>query len=188
MKAHALALGAVLALGLGVQPAWGQPSPSPDPPGSTQTESPQNEPAEEIPESDVMRYPPSSVRVPLIIGGAFVTLASYGITVASALTWDDVPGADSLLIPVVGPWVALAQNDCAPEDNGDCTAIKVVRYILYIVDGIAQAGGLGLIGEGIFMTTEADAPPGEKKKAGWSIAPTPIITPRQTGVGFVGTF
>ncbi len=135
-------------------------------------------------DEEPMRYPPSSVRLPLILGGSFITLAAYGLTVASALTWDDVPGADAMLIPIVGPWIALGQSGCAPDDP-DCGAILAVRGILLVVDGIAQAGGLGIIGEGIFMTTEADAP-AEPPKASWTVAP--VITPTQTGVGFIGTF
>ncbi len=156
------------------------PVPSPDAKAAT----PRAQPTPE--ETVVVRYPPSSVRVPLIIGGSFITLAAYGLTVASALTWDDVPGADAMLIPVAGPWIALAQTGCAPDDP-DCGAILALRGILLVVDGIAQLGGLGLIAEGIFMTTEADAPasPG-KRKTSWSVAP--VITPTQTGFGVVGTF
>lgn len=168
----------VLTLTLCATPSAAQEAPTPD----DAEEAPEEE--ARVPEADVLRYPPSSVRFPLIVGGSFVTLAAYGITVASALTWDDVPGADAMLIPVVGPWVALAQNDCAPDDP-DCGAILVLRGILLVIDGIVQAGGLGLIGEGIFMTTEADAP-AEEKKAGWSLAP--MISPTQAGLGVAGSF
>lgn len=140
------------------------------------------EPAPEV--ADVMRYPPSSVRLPLIIGGSFVTLAAYGATLASGLVWDDVPGADAMLVPIVGPWIALGQSGCAPDDP-DCGAILYVRGILLVLDGIAQAAGLGLIGEGIFMTTEADAPAAEPK-ASWTVAP--IIAPQQTGLSVIGSF
>jgi hypothetical protein len=181
---RALAAGATLALLLGATDALAQESPDPVPSPDAEPATPEAEPIP--PEDEVMRYPPSSVRLPLIIGGSFVTLAAYGITLASALTWDDVPGADAMKIPVVGPWIALAQNDCAPDDP-DCGAILVVRSILLVVDGIAQAGGLGLIGEGIFMTTEANAPEAEeKKKASWSVAP--VITPTHAGFGVVGAF
>jgi hypothetical protein len=178
-----------LASALVATPALAQ-APKDDTPGDTPGEgakkpkdAPATGPAEEIGD-DVMRYPPSSVRLPLIIGGSVVTLAAYGLTVASALTWDDVPGADAMLVPVVGPWIALAQNDCAPDDP-DCGAILWVRGILLVIDGIAQAGGLGLIGEGIFMTTEADAPD-EETKTSWTVAP--IVTPTMQGFGVTGTF
>ncbi len=164
-------------------------TPSPDAPkpvapkarSTTSDESPREDAGDE---ASMRRYPPSSVRLPLILGGSFVTLAAYGITVASALTWDDVPGADAMLVPIVGPWIAVAQNGCAPDDP-DCGAILWIRGILLVIDGIAQAGGLGLIGEGIFMTTEADAP-AEKPATSWMVAP--VVTPTQTGIGVIGSF
>lgn len=161
--------------GPGIAAAQTAPEPDPD-------EKPAPK-AEEIPEEDdgVVRYPPSSVRLPLIIGGIVVLGAAYGLTAATALTWDDVPGADESLIPVAGPWIALAMNDCAPDDP-DCGAILWLRGILYIVDGFAQLGGLGLLAEGIFMTTEADAP----AATSWSVSP--VITPRMQGFGVTGTF
>ncbi len=130
----------------------------------------------------VMRYPPSSVRPGLIAGGSAVFATAYGLSLMSALVWDDVPGADALLIPVAGPWISLAQNECSAE-NPDCGALLVVRAALLVVDGLAQLGGLGIVGEGIFMTTEAedDAP-----KTSWTV--TPAVSPTQTGVSIVGTF
>ena len=62
----------------------------------------------------LMRHPPSSVRVPLVIGGLGATGVAYGVSALAATTWSDVPGADALLVPVVGPWISLAQNGCAP--------------------------------------------------------------------------
>ncbi len=130
----------------------------------------------------VMRYPPSSVRAGLIAGGSGIVATAYGLSVMSALVWDDVPGADALLIPVAGPWISLAQNECS-ADNPDCGALLFVRGALLVVDGLAQLGGLGIIGEGIFMTTEADE---EAPKTSWTIAPS--VSPSQTGVSIVGTF
>jgi hypothetical protein len=140
------------------------------------------------PDEEQVRYPPSSVRLPLILGGAFVTAASYGITLACALAWDDVPGADMMLVPIAGPWIALGMSGCA-EDDPDCGAILYIRGALLVLDGIAQAAGLGLVGEGLFMTTEAveAAPKKKAARAGsWTLAP--IVTPTQTGLGVLGSF
>lgn len=178
---RAVAVGLALATSLVSAGGLAQ-SPDPDADPAAKAKPAEEEPSPEVP--DLVRYPPSSVRLPLIIGGSFVTLAAYGITLASGLAWDDVPGADAMLVPIVGPWIALGQSGCAADDP-DCGAILYIRGILLVVDGIAQAAGLGLIGEGIFMTTEADAPAAEPKTS-WTLAP--VITPTHTGLGVIGTF
>ncbi len=58
--------------------------------------------AEERP-SDVMRYPPSKVRVPIILSGIGLTALAYGIGAATAAAWPAVPGARGLYVPVAGP-------------------------------------------------------------------------------------
>ena len=48
------------------------------------------------------------------------------------------------------------------EWNGEpCGFALYFRGILTVLDGLVQLGGLGIVGEGIFMTTESSAaPPG----------------------------
>ena len=111
--------------------------------------------ADDLTEGEVMRYPPSSTRSSLILGGIAVTGISYGLMAMSAGLWPEIPGSDFYYVPVVGPFIGMALNDCSP-DTPDCGAILYIRYVLLAVSGIAQGGGLGLIGEGVFMTTEAD--------------------------------
>lgn len=135
------------------------------------------------PEEQMMRYPPSSVRFPLIAGGVGVLGLAYGLGAMCAGLWPEVPGAEPwLYIPIIGPWAALAKSGCA-EDDPDCSAIIYIRGVLYVLSGIAQIGGAGLIGEGIFMTTEAE---GAAPKASWTIVPTG--GPNQAGIAAVGTF
>ncbi|MBW2455392.1 MAG: hypothetical protein JRI68_12810 [Deltaproteobacteria bacterium] len=131
---------------------------------------------------EVMRYPPSSVRFGLIGGGLVALGVPYGIGALCAEAWPEVPGSDWLYAPVIGPWVAFAQNDCAPDDEG-CGAIMVLRGILYVVSGVAQAGGVGLVGEGLFMTTEAEETAPE---ASWTVLP--MASPEHAGLGIFGTF
>lgn len=136
-------------------------------------------------DEEVRRYPPTSTRWKLILGGAGLTGVAYGATLASSLIWKDVPGSGAMKIPIAGPWIALGQNKCAP-DSPDCGAILYVRGALEILSGIVQVSGLGLVGEGIFMTTEAD---GDKPKAARPMMmPMPIVTGTTTGLGVVGTF
>lgn len=134
-------------------------------------------------EEDVMRYPPSSVRIGLIAGGLGLTLGAYGLSALMATTFDDVPGSTALYIPVAGPWISLAQNDCAPDDP-DCGAILVLRGILLVIDGLAQAGGLGIAGEGLFMTTEAEEAPA----ADSALLVAPHVGPHSAGIAVGGRF
>jgi hypothetical protein len=134
---------------------------------------------------DTARFPPTSTRWKLIVGGLGLTGAAYGATLASGFIWPDVPGSTAMKIPIVGPWIALGQDGCA-KDNPDCGAILYVRGALEVLSGIVQASGLGLVGEGIFMTTEAD---GKKpSNAHFTIMPTPIVSRTTTGFGVMGTF
>jgi hypothetical protein len=135
----------------------------------------------------VMRYPPSRARIGIILAGAGLTATAYAFGAAAAAGWPDVPGSKYLYAPVVGPWIALAKGGCTPTDE-ECTgksAILYVRGALYILSGLVQAGGLAVVAEGIFTTTEKDAP--EKKKA-VNVQVLPIATPTMSGLGVFGTF
>ena len=197
MKAGWLALGLCSGLGLAL---WASPAraqdddesgedgsseaPSIDPDEAAEREREREEARAKEAEPEVLRYPPSSVRLPLIMGGVGLFGVAYGLTALSSRVWDTVPGADHMLIPVVGPWVALAQSGCAPEDTDGCTVALVFRSVLLVLDGIAQGAALGLVGEGLFMTTEANAPEPDAT----SLMVTPNVGPHHTGLSLTGTF
>ncbi|MFO0763168.1 MAG: hypothetical protein U0359_42415 [Byssovorax sp.] len=140
------------------------------------------------------RYPPSSVRLKLAIGGIAIAGIAYAAAYGVTSNWPEVPGSSYLKAPVVGPWIALGMSGCASDDP-NCGAGKPAgRGVLYVLDGIAQLGGLGLIAEAIFMKTEptAAAPKRESRSflgvPALSLRPFPVVTPTVTGVGLVGTF
>ncbi|MEQ9320264.1 MAG: hypothetical protein RIF41_13950 [Polyangiaceae bacterium] len=169
------------------QPQGGDDEVEAEPPDDAD-ETEEVEPAT-VDDDAVLRYPPSSVRLPLILGGASLFGVAYGLTAMSSRLWPEVPGADHMLIPVAGPWVALAQSGCAENDTDGCTVPLVFRTILLVLDGLVQAGGVGLVGEGLFMTTEAagpDGPDAGPDKAEWHVVPD--VGPTHTGIGVVGTF
>ncbi|WP_437503389.1 hypothetical protein [Sorangium sp. So ce1099] len=132
------------------------------------------------------RHPPSSVRAKLIFGGVGVTAVAYGAAFLAASSWPEVPGSSELKIPIAGPWLALAKNGCAADDP-DCGAKLYLRGALTVIDGLAQLAGLGLVGEGIFMTTEAPStrPP---SAPALTVRAAPVITATGMGLGVVGTF
>ncbi len=142
--------------------------------------------AEDPPPADeAHRYPPSEVRWKLVGGGVALTGLMWGASYLSANQWADAsPGIGALKVPVAGPWIALFQNQC-PASDPSCGAILYVRAILEIVDGLAQAGGLAVAAEGLFLTTEADK---RTRRAAPTVRAVPIVTGSTTGAGIVGTF
>ena len=90
----------------------------------------------------------------MILAGAATTAAWYGLALGGGLLWPDSPGGDDLVIPVAGPWMALADTGC-PDGKPNCPKWwVVVRAILIGIDGVGQAGGLAVMAEAAFMPTE----------------------------------
>lgn len=189
MSCRSLLAGGLLLVSLGATPALAQSAkaakPSADPPAADA------DPRATVAAADdevIVKYPPPGARWRVLLAGSGMTLVAYGGSALMGGLWEDIPGADMLFIPVAGPWIALGQSGCAPDEEttpgeGDCEALIGLRAALFIVDGLFQAAGLAVVGEGIFMKTEdPEAPP----KA--AILPMPIVTENSIGVGVVGTF
>jgi hypothetical protein len=132
------------------------------------------------------RYPPSSVRPKLMAGGLLVTGLAYGGAALTSTLSSDWPGSSELLIPIAGPWMSLGKSAC-PTSEPDCGATLYIRGFLVALDGLMQIGGLGILGEGLFMKTEVGPAPTTPPQARW-IRPVPIVTATTTGFGLVGTF
>ena len=138
------------------------------------------------PDDEIHRYPPSDVRWKIVGGGVAFTGVMWGASYLSASQWPDAsPGIGALKVPVAGPWISLFQNQC-PASDPSCGAILYLRAILEIVDGIAQAGGLAVAAEGLFITTESNKP--ARRRAATTVRAVPIVTGSTTGAGIVGTF
>jgi len=138
-------------------------------------------------EPDAPRYPPSTVRPKLIGGGLAITAIAYGVGLVAATSWPDAPGAESLKIPIVGPWMALAENKCGDPTVTDCSGSIWLRGLLTGLGGVAQIGGLALVAEAIIMKTEA-APQQQPAEEAAFVMPYPIVMPNGGGIGLVGTF
>jgi hypothetical protein len=134
--------------------------------------------------------PPPSARTNLIIAGAATTAVSYGLALGSSflLSEDDLVGANKLRIPIAGPWLALSKTSCPASDPGCSKVPLVIGAILEIFDGVAQAGGLGVIGEGLFLTTSKGAT-AARKAEGPSVRAVPLNFDKGgVGLGMIGTF
>lgn len=102
-------------------------------------------------------YPPPSARVPTLVAGAALTGIFYGGAVGASYVWPDARGAQDLRIPVVGPWMKLVQTGCSDTNPGCNTVWLVLGAVAAGLDGLGQAGGIGLLLEGIFMQTRSPA-------------------------------
>ena len=144
-------------------------------------------------------YPPPGARWGIIGVGLATTAVSYGAAVGMSYAFPDAPGAHDLRTPIAGPWMAIANNGCPPRE--ECSQVWIVmRSIGTAIGGIAQAGGLLVALEGVFMSTQyapestvrraprkdpsepapAQEPPKNEKNLFW------IPTPMAMGAGGVG--
>lgn len=130
--------------------------------------------------------PPEGARTTHLVAGLVTTGLFYGAAVGASYLAPDEPGASELRLPIAGPWLALAETGCA-KDEPDCSLVLlVIRAALTVVDGVGQVGGLGLIGEGLFLKTAAK--PATRPKA-VSLRAVPLEFGRDgVGLGLVGTF
>lgn len=151
--------------------------------------------------------PPPSTRWKLFFGGLGATAAFYGVAQPFSYAWSDAKWSTDLRYPVIGPWMALAHNSC-PESDPDCSTVWLVaRGILEGLNGIAQAGGLAIAVEGLFVPTESEtrspkpgspplrrpkrSPPEEPPSSPGNLfyLPRPIVIGnRGIGVGISGVF
>ncbi len=90
-----------------------------------------------------------------------VTGVFYGAAAGASVAWPDSPGASALLIPVAGPWMKVFQTGC-PDDDPNCSSfLMVTGAILAGLDGLGQAGGVGLMLEGLFLPTRLPSEPAD---------------------------
>jgi len=132
--------------------------------------------------------PPPGTRTSLLLAGATTTVVAYGLALGTSflVKEDDLRGSRDLRIPVAGPWISIGRTGC-PASDTDCSKIPlVIGAFLKAFDGIVQAGGLAVIGEGLFLR---QAPPAPRKAEGPTAHAVPLSFERGgLGLGFVGTF
>jgi len=112
----------------------------------------------------------------LITGGALLvgTYATTAGITAGANTKED----HDLYLPVVGPWINLANRSC----DGDCSATHNRNTVLIAGSGVLQGVGAGMVIASFFIP---------EKVAAATIAAGPVkmqLVPTAGGMGAVGTF
>ena len=139
----------------------------------------------------VYELPPPETRWAVLGTGLAVTGVSYGLALGAAYAWPDARTSDELKIPIAGPWMAIADTGCT-KDEPDCsTVLLVVTAVLSGVDGVVQAGGVGIALESLFMPTASEKPRAEKPRTSDAptVRPVPVIVGKHgVGLGVAGTF
>lgn len=143
------------------------------------------------PEVDVnpSKYPPPSTRPNLLLVGAGVTVGWYGIAIATSYGWRKADSADSLRIPVAGPYMALTKTRCGAAETSCNTFQVVMRTIITSLSLVGQTGGVLAMLEGAFVPTsatsdQARAPRPAKRHV--AVVPTPMTS--GGGVAVFGEF
>jgi hypothetical protein len=84
---------------------------------------------------------------PMFTTGALVFAGSYGASVIVASS-SDRKGDDRLWVPVVGPWLDLADRGTCPIEMTSCDH-ETTDKVLLVADGVFQAAGLLAMVDGI---------------------------------------
>lgn len=143
---------------------------------------------------DVGVYPHTSARLPLFLVGAGTTAVFYGAAAGASYLWPTAPGAKDLRLPLVGPFMALGKTGCAVNNPGCNTLFVVLRAILTSIDGVAQVGGVGVMGEALFLPTTIDSPAARRRARrqsakAFEIHPVPFVSGSDgVGLGVIGRF
>jgi hypothetical protein len=126
-----------LALNAGAQqqPGTNVPTPTAVPADGTLAVTP-GAPILEEPVIDPRTYRSSLPNTPLLVTGLVTFGASYGASVIAARV-SDRESDDKLYYPVVGPWMALNDRDCAAES---CSK-KTLHTALLVGSGVVQGVG-----------------------------------------------
>jgi hypothetical protein len=137
-------------------------------------------------DSGTSELPGPAARTNALIGGSAMVVGWYGIAAGTSLLWSDAPGADDLFIPVAGPWMALAQTGC-PDTEPDCNIVELIlRATLTTMSGVGQIGGLGIIGEGLFVPTRDARAASKPLELRASLQP--VVGRDTLGLGVIGSF
>jgi hypothetical protein len=191
---------AVLASCLAILLATGARAHAEEPPAAETEKSPPLKTEGSQVESLAPAYPPPVARWAVIGVGLATTAFFYGVGAGMSYAYPNAPGAEDLRIPIIGPWKAIANNGCPPGEA--CSNVWIImRSIAEGIGGLAQAGGLAIALEGVFMPTQyaSERPRPRAPKAPTEQSPSPevpkpennknlfwIPTPMAVGTGGVG--
>lgn len=129
-------------------------------------------------EREVRRYP----NRPLLSTGTSLFVVSYGASAVTAAI-SDRDEDKKLFIPVVGPWMDLADRNC--EARG-CGGNEDVNKAMLITSGVVQGAGVLLAVSSLFIPEKVEERRVSKAKPEVKFAPVSFAA--GGGIGAVGRF
>lgn len=149
-----------------------EPEPASATPVQVQAEAPPWA-AEQAQFADPGERPPSSARTNLWITAGAVTVGFYGMAFGTSYLWPSSPVAEDLRIPVVGAYSAVFDAGCGDAERGCGTFVAVLRTTLAALSALGQTGGVLMLGEAAFMSTDSGSARTESGRSDHALAPTP---------------
>ncbi len=161
-----------------VQPVPAQPViVQPPPTSTTTTTSAYVPPSGDVYERETVIRP----NRPLLSTGVGIFVIGYGASAVTAAI-SDRDADKKLFIPVVGPWLDLAERDC---DRNPCGSNEDLNKAMIITSGAVQGAGV-LLGIGsLFIPEKVET---RRVAAKPEVRLTPVSLGRGAGFGAVGTF
>lgn len=122
----------------------------------------------------------------MLFTGIGLFAVSYGAAAIVSGTSDE-DADDSLIVPIAGPWMSLADRpDCGGDAGVDCDE-ENTNKVLLVTDGVFQAIGAGLI-VGSFLAPEKRTRTEYRTAKGPQVRVFPVTGRSTLGVGALGTF
>jgi hypothetical protein len=119
----------------------------------------------------------------MLITGSAIFLGTYAAS-ATVGAFSDTKGDGNLFIPVVGPWIDVAERDCK---LGQCTTREDVNIAHLIGSGAAQATGIAIAIGSFFVHERKDGRPAPQPKVA-NVQILPMSMRAGAGIGAFGTF
>lgn len=137
-------------------------------------------------QQSLAEQPPRPINAPLAFAGGGVLAGTY---IPSLLVGIGSPNSSDkwLLLPVLGPWIDVAERGCGGPDCGADSGNK----ILLIGDGILQVGGAVALVSSFFVRPNTIGVMGadnKPKKPTVQFSPMQMGRGASVGAGVVGTF
>ncbi len=133
-------------------------------------------------EREIKRYPNRS----LLSTGTGLFVVSYGASVVTAAI-SDRDEDKKLFIPVVGPWMDLADRNC---DVRGCGGNEDVNKAMIITSGVVQGAGVLLAISSLFVPEKVEERrlSAKAKEVKPEVRVTPVSFAAGAGAGVVGRF
>ncbi|MCE9576940.1 MAG: hypothetical protein K8W52_27585 [Deltaproteobacteria bacterium] len=119
--------------------------------------------------------------------GALIFVGTYSASAIVAGT-SDRKGDDRLFVPVLGPWLDLADRGACPIDQQTCDS-ETTAKVLLVADGVFQAAGLLAMVDGIFIGSHHHRSPMEARRDYEKTRVAPVhMGPGAPGLAVMGRF